>query len=323
MAAASRRPMPAEPTKVVPPRRERLGAAAADRFLQLLERLPEPRALAFGAGLGHAWARLGGPRTQVARVNLRIAFPDWSESEREAVLVRSFENMGRSLAEFALLARLGPEALRERVRIEGVEHFEAARSASKSGGVIAITGHFGSWELLAAAMAAHGFPFVAVQRPRASPLLDAIVERYRRSGGAEFLARGDAARAALRALREGKAVAILYDQDVPKDEGVFVPFFGRLASTRDGPVRIALRTRAPVVPIFLHRIGASSTHVAQFRPPIEMLRPEGDVEGAIRENARRLTLAIEQEIVRAPDHWSWIHRRWKTQPPGEPRPPHY
>jgi KDO2-lipid IV(A) lauroyltransferase len=303
--------------------RKRLGAAVADRFLKLLERLPEPRALALGAGLGHAWARLGGPRTQVARVNLRIAFPDWSEARREAVLVRSFENMGRSVAEFALLGRLGPAALRERVRIEGVEHLEAAQRASKSGGVIAITGHFGSWELLAAAMAAHGYPFVAVQKPRESPLLDAIVERYRRLGGAEFLARGDAARAALRALREGKAVAILYDQDAPRDEGVFVPFFGRLASTRDGPVRIALRTRAPVLPIFLHRVGNGSTHVAQFRAPVELVRPEGDVEAAIRENARRMTEAIEQEIVRAPDHWSWIHRRWKTQPPGEPRPPGY
>src|SRR5262245_8838648 len=285
--------------------------------------MPEARALALGAGFGRTWARLGLPRTQLARVNLRIAFPEWSEAAREAVLVRSFENVGRSVAEFALLARLGPEALRERVRIEGLEHLEVARAASKSGGVIAITGHFGSWELLAAAMAAHGFPFVAVQRPRESPLLDAIVERYRKLGGAEFLARGDAARAALRALRDGKAVAILYDQDAPRDEGVFVPFFGRLASTRDGPVRIALRTRAPVLPIFLHRVGNGVTHVAQFRPPLELVRPEGDVEGAIRENARRMTEAIEQEIVRAPDHWSWVHRRWKTQPPGEPRPPGY
>jgi len=237
--------------------------------------------------------------------------------------VRSFENMGRSIAEFALLAKLGPEALRERVRIEGLEHLEAARSASKSGGVIAITGHFGSWELLAAGMAAHGFPFVAVQKPRESPLLDAIIERYRRLGGAEFLARGDAARAILKALREGKAVAILHDLDASRDEGVFVPFFGRLASTHAGPVRIALRTRAPVLPIFLHRIGSSSTHVARFQPPVALERPAGDVDGAIRENARRVSAAIEAEIRRAPDHWSWIHRRWKTQPPGEPRPPGY
>jgi KDO2-lipid IV(A) lauroyltransferase len=289
----------------------------------VLERLPERRALSFGAGLGRAWARLGGPRTQVARVNLRIAFPTWSEARRDAVLVRSFENFGRSLAEFALLARLGPDALRARVRIEGAEHYEAAKSASKTGGVIAITGHFGSWELLAAAMAAHGFPFVAVQKPRESALLDAIVARYRRSGGAEFLARGDAARAALRALRDGKAVAILYDQDAPRDEGVFVPFFGRLASTRDGPVKIAMRTKAPVLPVFLHRAEDGKSHIARFRPPVPMVRPEGDVAAAIRENARRMTEALEREITLAPDHWSWVHRRWKTQPPGEPRPPGY
>jgi KDO2-lipid IV(A) lauroyltransferase len=189
--------------------------------------------------------------------------------------------------------------------------------------VVAITGHFGSWEMLAAAMAAHGFPFVAVQRPRESPLLDAVVARYRRAGGAEFLARGNAARTALRSLANGKAVAILYDQDAPKDEGVFVPFFGRLASTRDGPVKIALRARAAVVPIFLHREGTSGKHVAHFRPAVPLVRPEGDVEAAVRENVRRLTAVIEEEIRRAPDHWSWIHRRWRTQPRGEPPPPEY
>jgi KDO2-lipid IV(A) lauroyltransferase len=320
MAAANAPAPPPPPTS----RRERLAVAAVDRLLQLLERMPEERALGLAAAACRAWARLGGPRTQVARVNLRLAFPDWSEAQREEVLLRSFENVGRSVAEFALLGRLGPDALRARVRIEGLEHLEAARAQSKSGGVLALTGHFGSWEMLAAAMAAHGYPFVAVQKPRESPLLDAVVERYRRAGGAEFLARGNAARAAMRSLAEGKAVAILYDQDAPKDEGVFVPFFGRLASTRDGPVKIALRARAPVLPIFLHREGTGATHVARFRAPIVMVRGDGmELADAVRENARRMTAAIEDEIRRAPDHWSWVHRRWKTQPPGEPRPPDY
>jgi KDO2-lipid IV(A) lauroyltransferase len=210
------------------------------------------------------------------------------------------------------------------VRLEGLEHVEAAVAQSKSGGVLAITGHFGSWEMLAAAMAAHGYPFVAVQKPRESPLLDAIVERYRRAGGAEFLARGNAALSVMRSLGEGKHVAILYDQDASKDEGVFVPFFGRLASAHDGPVKIAMRARVPVLPVFLHRIGTTSAHVARFRPPIAMVRGQGvSTEDAIRENARRMTAAIEAEIRLAPDHWSWVHRRWKTQPPGEPRPASY
>jgi KDO2-lipid IV(A) lauroyltransferase len=320
-AASSEGRAPAPPAQAT--RRERVAVAVVDRLLQLFERLPEQRALALGAAIGRTWARVGAPRTQVARVNLRLAFPEWSETERDAVLVRSLENVGRSAAEFARLGLLGAEALRERVRIEGIEHDEAARAASKSGGVVAITGHFGSWEVLAAAMAAHGIPFVAVQKPRESPLLDAVVARYRRSGGAEFLARGNAARTALRSLANGKAVAILYDQDAPKDEGVFVPFFGRLACTRDGPVKIALRARAAVLPVFLHRVGSSGRHVAHMRPPIELARPEGDVAGAIRENVRRLTAVIEAEIRLAPDHWSWVHRRWSTQPPGEPKPPDY
>jgi Kdo2-lipid IVA lauroyltransferase/acyltransferase len=319
--AAANAPDPSPPSGG---RGERLAVGAADRLLQLLERLPEERALALAAASCRVWVRLGGVRTQVARVNLRIAFPDWSEAQREAVLVRSFENIGRSVAEFVQLGRLGPQALRERVRIEGLEHVEAARAQSKTGGVLAITGHFGSWEMLAAAMAAHGYPFVAVQKPRESPLLDAVVERYRRAGGAEFLARGTAALSVMRSLAEGKAVAILYDQDAPKDEGVFVPFFGRLACTRDAPVKIALRARVPVLPVFLHRVGESSMHVAHFRAPIPMLRGQGmPLEAAIRENARRMTAAIEAEIRLAPDHWSWVHRRWRTQPPGEPRPPGY
>ena len=322
-APAEHPTLPAAPPVPAVARRERAVVAVADRLLQLFERLPEQHALALGAGLGRTWVRIRGPRVRVARVNLRLAFPEWSEAAREAVLVRSLENVGRSAAEFARLGRLGPEALRERVRIEGLEHYEAARASSKSGGVVAITGHFGSWEVLAAAMAAHGFPFVAVQKPRESPLLDAVVERYRRSGGAEFLARGNAARGALRALAQGKAVAILYDQDAPKDEGVFVPFFGRLACTRDGPVKIALRAHAAVLPIFLHRVGTSGHHVAHMRPPVPLVRPDGDVPGAVLENVRRLTAVVEEEIRRAPDHWSWVHKRWKTQPPGEPKPPDY
>ena len=105
---------PAPPSPPSASRRERLAVVVADKLLRVLESLPEARALGLAAGLCRTWARLGGPRTQVARVNLRIAFPSWSEAEREAVLVRSFENIGRSVAEFARLGRLGPEAAARR-----------------------------------------------------------------------------------------------------------------------------------------------------------------------------------------------------------------
>ena len=315
----------AQPTVPEAPLRsrwERFTAAAAARLLDLLERIPERHAMALGVGFGRAWVRLGGPRTQVGRVNLRIAFPSWSEAEREAVLVRAMENIGRSFVEFARLARIGPEGLRERVRFEGLEHYEAAKKLTPRGGVIALTGHFGSWELLVAAGVAHGMPVVPVHRARDNALLDVVIQRYRDAGGGEFLPRGTAALPVLRALRKGRAVAVAYDIDCPREEGVFVPFFGRLACTRDGPVRIAM-TGVPVVPVFLHRSPDGLSHVARVYPALELV-PEGDdPEAAILENARRMTASIEEEIRRAPDHWNWIHRRWKTQPPGEPRPPGY
>lgn len=315
----------AEPTEAEGPQRsrwERFSAAAAARVLDLLERIPEQRAMALGAGFGRAWFHLRGPRTQVGRVNLRIAFPSWSEAEREAVLVRALENIGRSFVEFARLARIGPEGLRERVRFEGLEHYEAAKKLTPRGGVIALTGHFGSWELLVAAGVAHGMPVIPVHRARDNALLDVVIQRYRAAGGGEFLPRGTAALPVLRALRKGRAVAVAYDIDCPREEGVFVPFFGRLACTRDGPVRIAM-TGVPVVPVFLHRQPDGLSHVARVHPALELVPEGGDPEAAIRENARRMTAAIEDEIRRAPDHWNWIHRRWKTQPPGEPKPPDY
>ncbi len=314
---------PAEPEAPSRSRRERFEAAAAERLLDLLERIPERYAMALGAGFGRAWARLGLPRTQVGRVNLRIAFPSWSEAEREAVLERALANIGRSFVEFARLSRIGKEGLRERVRFEGLEHYEAARRASPKNGMIALTGHFGSWELLVAAAVAHGLPVVPVHRARDSALLDVVIQRYREASGGEFLPRGTAAFPVLRAIRKGRAVAIAYDIDCPRNEGVFVPFFGRLACTRDGPARIAMATGAAVIPVFLHRQPDGIHHVARLYPPLEIVPAGSDPEAALRENVRRMTAAIEDEIRRAPDHWNWIHKRWKTQPPGEPRPPDY
>lgn len=285
----------------------------------MLARLPWSTALRLGDAVGRGWASAGGFRTRDALVNLRIAFPGWSEQQRRALLERSFAHLGRSIAEFAWLGRWSGAELRERVRIEGREHFDEAMSRSPTKGAIILTAHFGSWELLAAAMVAHGFPISVVHRRRDNAGLEALVERRRRAGGAELLARGSAARAVLRGLKEGRLLAIPYDQNCPREEGVFVPFFGRLACTRDAPPRIAARTGCPVVPVFLHRDADGWHHVARVRPAVEIVQ---DLDGpaAVQENAARMTRVIEEEIRSAPAEWIWGHRRWRTQPVGEPRP---
>ena len=298
----------------------RLLALAARALVGLVQLLPRQTALDIAGWAGRTYARLGGPRTSVGRVNLRIAFPEWTESRRRSVLAGSCANLARSIVELALLSRGDAEELRRLVSVEGLEHLEAARKQSKTGGVIGLTAHFGSWELLAAAMVAHGLPVTLVQRTRDNPLIEELVSSLRGRGGSELFPRGSAARSALRALREGKIFALIYDQNCSREEGVFVPFFGRLACTRSGPPRIAMHTGAPVLPVFVEREAGSARHRVRIHPALEILPAGDDRDAAIRENARRMTQAIEEEIRRVPDHWIWGHRRWRTQPKGEPKP---
>jgi len=299
---------------------DRLAGGLVHAILALLRLVPDRAALGMAAAFGATYARLRGPRTAGAMVNLRIAFPEWSDEKRRDVMVRSFANLGRGLAEFARVGSLSPEALRERVSVEGFEHLEAARKASPTGGVVVLTAHFGAWEILAAAMVARDVPAALVHRPRENPILNALLGQMRGDSGAELLARGNAARAALTGLKNGRVIAMPYDQNCSRREGVFVPFFGRLACTRDGPPRIAMRTGSPVIPVFLYRQPDGIHHVARFSPPIELV-PEGDDKAAaLLENAARMTRPIEDAIRTAPEQWIWIHRRWRTQPEGERHP---
>lgn len=299
---------------------DRVAALLTGALVGFLRLVPERVALGLGAAIGRSYARLRGPRIADAMANLRIAFPDWSDAERRRVLIDSFGNLGRSIAEFARLGLQSPATLRERVRVEGFEHLDAARKSTPTGGVVILTGHFGSWELLAAAMTAREVPVAIVHRSRDNALLDALVGRLRRASGAELFARGSAARQALAGLKAGRVLAMPYDQNCRRNEGVFVPFFGRLACTRDGPPRIAMRTGAPVVPVFIHREADGLHHVARFEPPIELVQEGGDRTAAVTENASRMTRPIEAAIRRAPDHWIWTHKRWRTQPEGETSP---
>lgn len=298
---------------------DRLAALTTQALLGLLRLVPEGLAMRIGAAIGTTYARLHGPRTGDAMTNLRIAFPEKTDAQRRALLIRSFGNLGRNLTEFARLGLLDEAQLVERVRVEGIEHLEAAQKATDHGGVVILTGHFGSWEMMAAAMVARGIPVAVVHRPRDNAFLDAMVAKLRGAGGATLLARGNAARAALDGLKRGFCLAMPYDQNCKRREGVFVPFFGRLACTRDGPPRIAMRTGSPVVPVFLYREPDGLHHVARFSPAVEFV-DTGDKQADLVENARRMTAPIEEAIRNAPDQWIWIHRRYRTQPEGEAHP---
>jgi KDO2-lipid IV(A) lauroyltransferase len=273
----------------------------------LLAYLPSPVALAVGRRLGDVlWWLLPGRRA-VALENLRRSFgADQPESEIRRLGRRSFEHLGMNVVEICRYALRRTEVMLSRVRLEGREHLEAA--AAHGRGVLILTGHYGNWELLAAAHGLSGLPLSIVVRPLDHPLLDELAERFRRRSGAELITKRQALRDVLGALRRRRMVGILLDQNATRAEGVFVPFFGAPASTSKGLALIALRTGAPVVPIFLRR-EPGGRHCVDVGPA---LPPPPD--GQVTTYTAMFNRALEAAIRRAPEQWLWMHDRWRTRP---------
>lgn len=256
------------------------------------------------------WPRL----RQVGLFNLRLAFPDWTDSERRKVLRGLFRNFGRMLADFARFPRMNRENIEQFIIYDGFETYAQARAQGK--GVLFLTAHFGGWELSSFAHGIYGFPCHFIVRDMDNPLLNAFINHYRCLSGGRTIEKRDAAREVLRALHRGEAVGILADQNVLPGEGTFVDFFGHAASTTTAPARFARKTGAPIV--FGLAIWDEKLQKYRLRfVPVPWIKRE-DPEEEILANTANFTKLIEAEIRRYPDQWLWVHRRWKTRPPGEP-----
>jgi KDO2-lipid IV(A) lauroyltransferase len=294
----------------------------------LSHRSPE-QALAIGAAWGRRVAMLGGAATDLSRINLAIAFPDESNEWRERVLSDAYASLGRGVAELALLQGPHRARLLEGVTLEGEAHLAAAESASQTGGALIVSGHFGTWDLYAAAFAMRGHALTVVHRGFANRRLTEMMTAVRGLGGGDLeeLRMGPRAAAGLlSALRRGRKCILLLDQNARVDEGVFVPFFSHLACTRSAPALVAMRRAVPVLPAFGHRTGDGPGHCVRIGAPIAIDRGTGDPRdpaelAALRDNVAHMTTAIEQAIRQAPEHWLWSHRRWRTRPvePAEER----
>lgn len=273
----------------------------------LLAHLPAAIGLAAGRRLGDLlWLVLPGRRA-VALDNLRRSFgAERSAAEIRQLARRSFQNVGMNLVEGCCYFLRPTQVMLSRVRVEGREHLQAA--AAHGRGVLILTAHFGNWELLAAAHGLTGLPASIVTRPLDYPLLDDLAARFRRRSGAELIVKRHAVREVLTALRRQRMVGILLDQNATRAEGVFAPFFGSPASTSKGLALLALRTGAPVVPIFLRREpdGRHCMDVGAAVPPPE--------DGQIATYTSAFNRVLEAAIRRTPEQWFWMHDRWRTRP---------
>ena len=250
------------------------------------------------------------PRLRRAALrNLAVALPETSLEERRRIVRGVFRSIGRLVLVFARFPRIRQGNVSRWIRCEGLEHFDEALRRGK--GVLFATGHLGNWELSAFAHALLSAPMHVVVRPLDNPRIDRLVEHYRTLSGNRVIQKKDFARGILKALSDNQAVGILLDQNTSLEEGVFVDFFGIPACSNAGFARIAAHSGATVIPGFALWSDEEGRYVLQFHPPLEMT-------GRVEEDAQSLQKVLESVIRKHPDQWLWIHRRWKTRPPGAP-----
>ena len=244
---------------------------------------------------------------RVGMRNLAMALPELSPDEHARIIDGVFQSIARVLVSFARFPQLTKDNIRDWIRYEGYEHFESALQQGK--GVLFATAHLGNWELSAFAHALMSGPMHVVVRPLDNARVDALVEARRAASGNRMIGKKEFARSILQALKDNQAVGILVDQNAGLDDGVFVDFFGIPACAGAGFAKIAAHSGAVVIPGFALWSEEERKHILRFYPPISMT-------GDATRDTQTLHACIEQVIRQYPDQWLWIHRRWKTRPPG-------
>jgi KDO2-lipid IV(A) lauroyltransferase len=283
-------------------------------LVRVLALLPASAARAVGIALARTVYLLHGRLRRVGMRNLQIAFPQMMASERRRILRGLFTSLGRQLGDFCRFPRYHRENISQLAIYDGFENFERAHARGK--GVLFLTAHFGGWEISSFMHALHGHPLHILVRPLDNPYLDRMVTRYRTLSGNRTLPKQDFARSMLAALRAGEIVGILMDQNMTLEQGVFVDCFGIPACTSTLLARVALRTDAAVVPAFCRWDPVLGRYRMRFDPAMEVIRT-GNEEGDVLANTAAYTKVIEDYARRYPEQWLWVHRRWKTRPPGD------
>jgi Kdo2-lipid IVA lauroyltransferase/acyltransferase len=294
--------------------REWLEFAAAWLGLHALGVLPRRAARFVGAIFASAAYLVRKPLREAALFNLTLAFPDWPDEKRRDVIRGMIRQVGWMAGEFSQLPRYTPENIGKIVVLDGEANFDAAQARGK--GVLFLTGHMSAWELSSFAHALYGHPLHFLVRPISNARVDALINGYRCLSGNRPIDKNKSARAILKVLSGGGTVGILADHNSSLEEGVFADFFGVAASTTSGLARLALRTDASVLPGFIHWDAARDKYVLRFEPAVPVARSD-DEEADVRENTQRFTNEIEKYVRAYPDQWLWVHKRWKTRPPGE------
>lgn len=271
--------------------------------------LPLPVVRPAGTLLGLAFYVLDPVHRHVADANLQMAFPQRTAAERRRITREMFGHFGRVLFELLKFSTMSPDQMRAVVEFEGEDR---ARDAyAKGHGVLFFTGHFGYWEMQAMVHALQVEPVAVLARALDNPHLHAELERVRTSTGNSVIYRQGAVRRVLRVLQARHGIAMLIDQHMHSADAIYVDFFERPAATTSMLAALALRTGAPVVPVFALPLPGGRYRMI-YEHPVDP--PREDSPDAVREFTQRCTDVLEMYVRRHPSLWLWMHRRWRDAP---------
>ncbi len=288
---------------------------AARSILATLGVMPVSVAMLLGRVMGRMAYVFAGDLRRTGQRNLLLAFPDKSVQERADILRACFTSLGRTLGLFSQFSTRSREELRSVVEPEGLEHLVSVKARGNN--IILFTAHLGAWELTSFGLSLFGHPFSFLVRRIDNPKIEQLVDRSRKRFGNDTLDKLSAARSMLKLLRSGKPLGLLPDLNTLDEEAVFVDFFGVPASTTFIVAKLSLRTNSPLIPVFAPWDEQKKKFLLRVEPPVS-IESSGDEARDVHTLTAKLSLIIENEIRRYPEQWLWIHKRWKTRPPGEP-----
>lgn len=277
--------------------------------------MPRSVSVAVGRGLARLAYLLLADLRRTGRRNVEIAFPELSQAQKERIVRGCFDSLGRVLGEFPHFQHFTRDQLYNFPHSEGLEHLEAAKTNGRP--IVFYTAHLGLWELTSFWVGACWQPFAFLVRRLDNDLIEEMIDKVRRRFGNETLDKMAVSRQALRMLNQGGILGMLPDVNMLAREGVFVDFFGVPASTTSMMAKLALRTNATVIPVYSPWDEQRKKFLLHVEPPITIER-SGNDETDVHNLTAAIMASVEKFVRRYPEQWLWIHKRWKTRPPGEP-----
>lgn len=295
----------------------RAQALAVRALARVLRALPPGATAGLGSLAGALYGRLSARRFAVARENLaRALAPDVSPPDVERIARGVFRHFGRAAFEMLTMDRFRGSDIDRLFHYEGLEHIREAYARGR--GVFLFSAHYGNWELVALLQGYLGMPLALVTRPLDNPFLEDDFRKRREASGNRVIGKRSAVRQTLKALSEGRGVAIVIDQNVRSGARLFVEFFGRAAATTPTLSLLALKTGAPIIPVFSFPEAGGGYRIV-YGPEVT-IDPTGNRDADVRALTERCTRLIEAQVRRRPELWLWMHERWKSRPSTDQDP---